>query len=140
MQELTKQQKELTTRQRVFADNILSGETNYDSAIAADCPAKSAAVTANKWLKMANVQQYIDKARAKTSKKFEIPRESLIQDLINYKELALVPRGENGNIELRSAISATQEQAKLLGLYAPEEKKIKITEIAQDFGEGTEDL
>jgi phage terminase small subunit len=54
--------------------------------------------------------------------------EAHYKELEELRQLALVPRGDNGNIEINSAIKATELKGKLKGLYI-ERKDVTVSEF-----------
>ncbi len=119
----------LTAKQKRFADYYLACLNASESAVKAGYSKKTAKEIGCENLTKPNIAEYIKKAQDKTANKLEITRETLVRDLTEIKQLALTPTGEYGNLELRNAISAMQEQAKLLGLYAPVETNSKLSII-----------
>ena len=80
------------------------------------------------------IKQFIDKEKAKTSKKLNITRESLLNDLNKAKELALI----EGDRQLPSYLKAIEIQAKMLGLNEPDKLELSgqiQNKMVVDFGE-----
>jgi phage terminase small subunit len=73
----------MTERQRAFARFYAADPlgNKAEAARKAGCTPKSAAVTANKWLKNANVQAEITLLRAKTEIKLDITAEKVLKEL-----------------------------------------------------------
>ena len=70
---------------RLLANDPLGNKTQ--AAIGAGCPARSASVTASKWLKNASVLAEIERVKAKVSQKLEIAAEDV---LLGLKRVAFV--------------------------------------------------
>ncbi len=72
-------------------------------------------------MKNVEIQKILDKKQQKTSKKLEITRESQLIFLESIKTMTLTEERK----DYKAAISATQEQNKLLGLH--EASKLDVT-------------
>ncbi len=117
----------LTDKQKRFVDFYLVSFNATQSAIDAGYSKKTANVIGCETLAKPYIQAYLKKAQEKTSKKLEVTRESQIAELEQIKGLALTPSGEYGNLELKTVISAIQEQNKMLGFLAPEKRSVDVT-------------
>ncbi len=117
----------LTEKQKLFVQNFLISFNATQSAIDAGYSKKTAYSIGCENLKKPDIVAYLKKAQEKTSKKLEVTRESQIAELEQIKSLALTPSGEYGNLELKTVISAIQEQNKMLGFLAPEKRSVDVT-------------
>lgn len=108
-------EKELSSREKLFADTWLSNGQNALQAykkISPKATDKTAGVEGAKYLKKPRVQAYIKSKQEQTSKKLNITRETQIERLNKLYET------EADRVTDKVAI--LQEQSKLLGLYSPE--------------------
>jgi len=112
--------KKLTPKQEMFCLAYLSNGFNGVQA----CKEagykgndKTLSVVSAENLVKPSIKEFIDKEKAKTSKKLNITRESLLEDLNKAKALAL----EEGDRQLPSY----EQQAKMLGLNEPEKHEHK---------------
>lgn len=109
----------LTAQQAAFVDAKMLGKDNIDAARAAGY--KSPVTTGNQIAKTASVQAALAAARDELSSAAQITRADVIDgfmEAINMAKLAADPA---------SMIKGWSETAKVLGLYAPEVKKLEIT-------------
>jgi len=118
---------------------MANGENAKHAAIHVGYKEKTAQTQGSRLLNNVKVKEYIAKCKAKVSKKLEITRESQLERLSQLHDLALTPSGEYGNIEIRNAIAAIQEQNKMLGFLAPtkteNKTQMELKDLKPDFGD-----
>jgi phage terminase small subunit len=104
-------------REKRFCDEYLIDGNASRSYVAAGYSPKNPDGNAYKMLQKQYIIDYIKTEQAKTSKKLEITREDLIQDLVDIKDSQ---KEEFPN----TAIKAIEVIAKMLGLNEPEKQDI----------------
>lgn len=107
---------ELSTKQKLFADYIISGKSQIDSIKLSGWKAKNdsvLSVTANRLLKNIKIQQYIDAKRQQfeqeTRKKYDLTQENVVKGyntIIDTLQVII----DNPESDERSRISALKVQ------------------------------
>lgn len=130
---------ELSERQKLFVEYYLANGFNAtQAAISAGYSAKTAREQSSKLLTKLNIQKAVGKEQEKTSKKLEITRESLIEELLEIKSRCLDEEPSAGKFaQYNPALKAIEQIAKMLGLNEPQ--KIEIsggveTKVVRKFG------
>lgn len=119
----------LTAKQQLFCQEIaLNNKSQVDAYRTAYNTSKmkdktvneKASIEANK----GNVRARIDELRATVERKLidEIvyTKQDSFKKFQELQELALVPRGDNGNLDLNNALKAEKHKGELMGLYSQE--------------------
>lgn len=132
----------LTAKQKKFADKYLLCGNGTESAIFAKYSKRSAKETASRLLTYDNISEYIKTRQEKTSKKLEITKEWVLEQLKANHDLALTPNGEKGTIDIKASTQALQEINKMLGHLAPAKTELsggidigKIRQLEPGFGD-----
>ena len=132
--------QKLTAKQKVFADRYLSnGNNGTEAAIFAGYSENGAKVTASVTLTKINVAAYIKVEQDKTSKKLNITRESLLEEIQFGKDAAkrtLDNQSASVIPQFTAFFKAIEMHGKMLGLNEPD--KLEITgriESVVEFGE-----
>lgn len=73
-------------------------------------------VEASKLLDNPNITLTLERLRSKHQKRHQITVDTLLAELEEVRQLALVPKGDNGAVQLNVAVNAIMGKAKLLGL------------------------
>jgi phage terminase small subunit len=107
----------MTDKQRRFAEEYLIDGNATRAYIAAGFSANKANTNASKLLQNTTIAEFIKTEQAKTSKKLEITREDLIQDLVDIKD------AQKEDFP-GTAIKAIEVIAKMLGLNEPDKQDI----------------
>lgn len=84
-------------------------------------------VEASKLLDNPKITLTLERLRSKHQKRHQITVDTLLAELEEVRQLALVPKGENGTLQLNVAVNAIMGKAKLLGL----DKKV-VDNISSD--------
>ena len=130
--------KKLTGRQELFVKNYISNGLNATQAmIDAGYSEKTARAQGSQNLTKLNIQEAIQKAQFKDSKKLEITRESQLADLDLVKKKAL-ERLDDDIPQFKAFMKAIELQNKMLGLNEPDKIDLQgaLTINSQvDFGE-----
>lgn len=108
----------LTEMQSAYVDNVLDGKPKGESALAAGYAFPTQAQAAER---SEEVKAAIREARAELSSAAQIKRVDMIEVLIQAIDMARMMADPMG------MIAGAREVGKMLGLYAPEEKKIDLT-------------
>lgn len=121
----------MNEKHKHFCDCYLANGNNGTKAYMDVYPSikkeESARVNASKLLTNANVIAYLKAEQEKTSQKLEITRESILNDL---KRIQANTESTNP----QAALKSVELQIKILGLNAPTEQKINITQEQPLFG------
>jgi phage terminase small subunit len=114
----------MNPKQQLFCEYYLSNGLNATQAYKDAYKMiddNKASVSGSRLLRNVNVMEYLSKQQEKTSKKLQIKKEDLIQDLIDIKE-------NNKDDAPPFAIKAIEVINKMLGFNEPERQDITITE------------
>lgn len=84
-------------------------------------------VEASKLLDNPKITLTLERLRSKHQKRHQITVDTLLAELEEVRQLALVPKGDNGTLQLNVAVNAIMGKAKLLGL----DKKV-VDNISSD--------
>lgn len=84
-------------------------------------------VKASELLNNGKITVRLDELRNKHAKRHAITVDTLLAELEEVRQLALVPKGDNGAVQLNVAVNAIMGKAKLLGL----DKKV-VDNISSD--------
>lgn len=128
---MPKQRKSTTeAKEKKFAQLWTSNGNNaaeaYRGIAQKEITANTANVEGSKYLSRPNVKKYIKAIQKRTSIKLNITRETLVSELQELKE-------RNRFDDDKLVVEAMREQAKLLGLYAPEKtQNININKSLTD--------
>jgi phage terminase small subunit len=118
---MTDKSKKLTGKQELFVKNYIANGLNATQAmIDAGYSEKTARMQGSQNLTKLNIQEAIQKAQAKDSKKLSITRESLLNDIQVAKDMALTEEQP----QFQAYLKAIEMQAKMLGIN--EADKIEI--------------
>jgi len=113
--------RKLTGKQKLFVKNYISNGLNATQAmIDAGYSEKTARVQGSQALTNINIQEAIQKAQAKDSKKLNITRETLLNDIQVAKDMALTEEQP----QFQAYLKAIEMQAKMLGLNEPDKVEI----------------
>ena len=115
----------LTAKQELFAQEVAKGSSQAEayrtayntSNMKADTIVEKACIEAGKDNVRARIEELKAKIEEKAIEKIVYGITEHFNELEELRQLALVPRGDNGNIELNSAIKATELKGKLFTLY-----------------------
>jgi phage terminase small subunit len=108
----------LTEKQSNFVEALLDGKTQSAAAAEAGYANASGGAVAEH---SANVQHALREARSELSSAAQVKRADLVEVLVDAIEMARMMADPMG------MIAGAREVGKMLGLYAPEEKKIDLT-------------
>lgn len=113
----------MTPKQKLFCEHYLSNGLNATQAYksAYNVSDKVAGTSGPRLMENVGVKEYLTQQQEKTSKKLQIKKEDLIQDLIDIKE-------KNKSDAPPFAIKAIEVINKMLGFNEPERQDITITE------------
>ena len=128
--------KKLTGKQELFVKNYISNGLNATQAmIDAGYSEKTARMQGSQNLTKLNIQEAIQKAQRKTSKKLEITRESLLKDIQVAKDMTLTEEQP----QYQAYLKAIELQAKMLGLNEPDkidiQGQLRVTSSRGSFAE-----
>ena len=122
---MTDKSKKLTPKQAKFVECYLANGMNGTKAcIEAGYSEKTAHTQANENLIKPNIQESIRKAQEKTSKKLNITRESLLNDIQYAKDIASNTL-EKDYPQFQAYLKSIEMQAKILGLNEPDKIDIQ---------------
>ena len=111
----------LTAKQEKFAQEIAKGKTQYEAYVLSyytknmkrECIDTEASLLSNNQ----KITQRVKELTQESLEHVKYDIEAHYRELEQIRQLALVPNGENGRIELNPAIKATELKGKLKGLY-----------------------
>jgi DNA-binding CsgD family transcriptional regulator len=109
---------DLSPAQETIANAVLDGKTMGEAAQLAGCTPRNAAAVVKH---SADVQQYLEMHRSELSSAVQIKRADVIAGVMEAIELARLAA------DPASMIRGWSEIGKMLGVYAPEVKKIEFT-------------
>lgn len=108
----------LTERQEAFVESVLDGNLPSHAAVAAGYSSPSSGAQA---LQSEDVRTALAEARSELSTAAQVKRGDMVVVLIEAIDMARMMADPMG------MIAGAREVGKMLGLYAPEEKKIDLT-------------
>jgi phage terminase small subunit len=112
----------LTAKQQRFIEEYLIDLNATQAAIRAGYSEKTAMEQGYQLLQKTSVKAEIERLQSETSKKLEVTKESLINDLLTIKDLCLTnPRVTHNSIKAIEVIS------KMLGFNAAEKQDISLS-------------
>lgn len=107
----------LTEKQSAYVENVLDGKPKGESALAAGYSSTTAATLVER---SEEVRTAIREARSELSSAAQIKRADMIEVLVEAIGMSRMMADPMG------MIAGAREVGKMLGLYAPEEKKIDL--------------
>lgn len=108
----------LTEKQETYVEHVLDGHSRGDAALAAGYSSRKQTSVIER---SEDVRQAIAEARSELSSAAQIRRMDLVMTLQEAVDMARMMADPTG------MIAGVREIGKMLGLYAPEEKKIDLT-------------
>lgn len=112
----------LTPKQKIFCEEYIISHNATQAAIKAGYSKKTARKIGQENLTKPDIKEFIDAELSKTSEKLEITRETQIMRLEDLINKGSDPETSTNHLTVKEFIAILQEENKLLGLYAPEEK------------------
>lgn len=111
----------LTPKQQRFVEEYLIDSNATQACIRAGYSEKSAMEQGYQLLHKTSVKAEIERLQAETSKKLNVTKESLIQDLLEIKDLC-----KTDTRAIHNSISAINTINKMLGFNEPEKSEVKL--------------
>lgn len=124
---------ELTEKQKLFCKEYLKDFNGTQAAIRAGYSEKSACAIANENLRKPYIQEYLNKTKAKITKKVELSVENVLESIMEIRRRCMDPipvldkdGDDTGirNFKEAGALKANELLAKYLGMF---EQKVNIT-------------
>jgi phage terminase small subunit len=116
----------LTAKQEKFAQLVAKGSTQSDAYREAydseDMLDKSIWEKASELAAIVKVKSRIEELKLEYQLHLKYDAEAHYRELEQLKELALTPMGKDGDIDLKSAIKASELKGKLCGLYVDKQQ------------------
>lgn len=116
----------LTPRQAAFVPEFLASGNATASAIKAGFSVKGASVAGTRMLRNASVQKAIQARQAADATRLSIQRENVLKKLLEAVDMA---REQQNPMAM---VRACAELGKMLGLYAPEVRRLELGAAEQD--------